>query len=105
MERKGRFGLAGILLGVTLALGSGCASTYNALPESAKGVIRGTPDILWPITWREAMDNEEKGEGTRRNVERLPEHIYRTSNGEYWPKSGYRWKNNEEGNYEVVPIE
>ena len=66
-ERKGRFGWKG-LVALTMISGAlvfcgvvGCASTYTALPDNIREVMRDkTPRILYPINWRWEMDKEEK---------------------------------------------
>lgn len=97
-------GLAAIAtVGLPLVFGSGCASTYHALPEPAKKVVRETPEILWPITWRDAVKDEER---QKENVNRLPENVYIDNDGGYSPIEGYGWVNPSNHNdLRVAPIE
>ncbi|MFH1917798.1 MAG: hypothetical protein ABIJ14_01655 [Nanoarchaeota archaeon] len=120
-ERKGRFGLKEIVLGVTLAVGlpmvmGGCASTgrgnytnFNRNEPAmstlykkshlARDVMDKTK-FLWSDKVKQDMENYQKNE--KRDVNRLPENVT-YQDGTYQPALGYRWLTKDSNDYRVVP--
>ena len=109
-------GLAAIaVVSLPLVFGSGCTSMLYKDQTAVGGAVRTIVDhtpFLWndevKETQREYRESKNQSENVRgeyvQDEQKLPENVYRTVDGELWPKSGYKWKNDEEGNYEVVPI-